>query len=132
MNKQQAYNAFWSGFGVLAFEENAVPDDATIDELVKSGAAPSKYPYITYQVLTGDLDDAFMPTASIWDNNTSWKRIDLLTNEISEYIARMTPIKLDTGRMFISGLTSQHMAMEDDITKKRNVLTVNVEFFTSY
>ena len=67
MNKQQAYNAFWSGFGVLAFEENAVPDEDTMNALVESGVAPSKYPYITYQVLTGDLDDAFMPTASIWE-----------------------------------------------------------------
>ena len=27
MNKQKAYNSFWRQFGVLAFEENSVPDD---------------------------------------------------------------------------------------------------------
>ena len=48
MNKQQAYNTFWGGFGVLAFEENSVPDDEIIAELIKAGVAAAKYPYITY------------------------------------------------------------------------------------
>ena len=39
MNKQQALNAFWSGFGVLAFEENSVPDDEAIQSLIDAGVA---------------------------------------------------------------------------------------------
>lgn len=134
MNKQQAYNAFWSDFGVLAFEENAVPDDETIQSLIKAGYAEAKYPYITYQVLTSDIDNALVPTASIWDRSTSWQRVDELANEIAYKIATMTPIKLDNGRMHITlgSPFTQHQGKEADSAIKRNVLTLNVEFLTSY
>ena len=78
MNKQQAYSAFWSGFGVLAFEENSVPTDDVINAMIKSGLATSKYPYITYQVLLDDLDHPVFPTASIYDRSSSWERADVL------------------------------------------------------
>ena len=134
MNKQQAYNAFWRGFGLLAFEENTVPDDETIQNLIKAGYAKSKYPYITYQVLTGDYEDILQPTASIWDKSNSWEKVDLLSNEIAERIANMTPIKIDNGRMFITTGTpfSQHMSEEGDSSIRRNVLTIGVQFLTSY
>lgn len=133
MNKQQAYNAFWRQFGVLAFEENSVPSDEAIQALITAGAASSKYPYITYQVMTGDLDSALTPTASIWDRSNSFEKVDLLANEIAETIARMTPIKVEEGRMHITAGSpfSQHMQDEDSAIK-RNVLTLNVEFLTSY
>lgn len=134
MNKQQAYNAFWSDFGVLAFEENSVPDDATIQRMIDAGLAKAKYPYITYQVLTDSLDYAVSPTASIWDKNTSWERSDLLSNAIAKKIAGMTPIKLDEGRMFIATGSpySQHMDEEGDTSIRRIVLNLQVEFFTNY
>lgn len=134
MNKQQAYNTFWKQFGVLAFEENSVPDDEAIQALITAGVASSKYPYITYQVLTGDLDSVLTPSASIYDRSNSFERIDLLANEIAESIAYMTPIKVDEGRMHITTGSpfSQHMLEDGDHSIKRNVLTLNVEFFTSY
>lgn len=134
MNKQQAYNAFWSDFGVLAFEENSVPDEATIQRMIDAGLAKAKYPYITYQVLTDSLDYAVSPTASIWDKNTSWERSDLLSNAIAKKIAGMTPIKLDEGRMFIATGSpySQHMDEEGDTSIRRIVLNLQVEFFTNY
>ena len=133
MNKQQAYNAFWKRFGVLAFEENAVPDDDTIQSMIDAGLAKAKYPYITYQVLTSDIDNVLVPTASIWDKSTSWERVDLLANTIASEIARMTPIKIDEGRMFrtTGSPFSQHQGQEDN-SIKRNVLTLGVEFLTSY
>ena len=134
MNKQQAYNAFWSRFGILAFEENTVPDDDTIEALIESGAAASKYPYITYQVITGDLDGPVFPTASIWDRSNSWERVDLLTNRISEAIQRMNTIKLDNGRMFITKGSpfAQHMIEDGDASIRRVVLNLGVEFLTEY
>ena len=132
MNKQQAYNQFWSGFGVLAFEENSVPDDATIDQLIKGGAAAAKFPYITYQVLVDDLDHPIYPTASIYDRNTSWERADTLANLISARIQEMGTLKLDNGRMFITKGTpySQHMAEENDKAVRRVVLNLGIEFLT--
>lgn len=133
MNKQQAYNTFWKGFGCLAFEENSVPDDTVIQELIKGGAAASKYPYITYQVLTDDLDHPVYPTASIYDRSTSWEKADTLANRISARIKQMGTIKLDEGRMFITTGSpfSQHMDEEGDRAIRRIVLNLGIEFFTS-
>lgn len=135
MNKQQAYNSFWSGFGVLAFEENSVPDDDVIAEMVKDGLAASKYPYITYQVLIDDIDGSIYPSASIFDKATSWERSDLLCNLISERIQNMGTIPLDNGgRMFITKGSpfAQHMFEDGDISIKRILLNLGVEFFTEY
>ena len=132
MNKQQAYNAFWGGFGALAIEENAVPDDEVINSLIAAGAAKAKFPMITYQVLTDDLGYPVYPTASIYDRSSSWERADTLANLISSRITAMNTIKLDNGRMFITkgAPFSQHTDEEGDIAIKRIILNIGVEFFT--
>ena len=134
MNKQQAYNAFWGGFGVLAFEENSVPDDNVIAELIKAGVAAAKYPYITYQVIIDDLGNAVYPSASIYDKSSSWERVDTLTNAISNRIQNMGTIRLDNGRMFITKGSpfAQHMGEGEAFDIKRVVLNLGVEFFTEY
>ena len=135
MNKQQAYNAFWNGFGVLAFEENAVPDETVIQALIASGAAKAKYPYITYQVIADDLGHPVYPTASIYDNSTSWERSDTLANTISNRIQNMDTIKLDSGRMFITKGTpfSQHSSSDEGAPNmKRILLNLAVEFLTEF
>ena len=132
MNKQQAYNAFWNGFGVLAFEENSIPDDTVIDELIKSGIAPAKYPYIAYEVIIDDLGNAVYPSASIYDKSSSWERIDTLANTISNRIQNMGTVKLDNGRMFITKGSpfAQHMGEGEAFDIKRIVLNLGVEFLT--
>ena len=132
MNKQQAYNAFWSSFGVLAFEENAVPDDEVINSLITAGVATSKFPMITYQVLTDDLGNSIFPTASIYDRSSSWERADTLSNLISARITAMNTIKLDNGRMFITkgAPFAQHDSAEEDVAIKRIILNIGVEFLT--
>ena len=132
MNKQQAYNQFWGGFGVLAFEENSVPDDKAIEEMIRGGAAAAKYPMITYQVITDDLGQPVYPTASIYDRSSSWERADTLANQISRRISDMNTIKLDNGRMFITKGRpySQHMDEEGDKAIRRIILNLQVEFFT--
>lgn len=134
MNKQQAYSEFWSGFRVLAFEENSMPDDKTIDALIKAGKVKAKYPYIAYQVLIDDLGHPVFPMASIYDRSTSWKRVDELANEISEEIQKMNTIKLDNGRMFITKGSpfAQHQLESEDMNIRRVILNLGVEFFTEY
>jgi len=131
MNKQQAYSEFWSRFGVLAFEENSVPTDDVIEEIIK-GTSLKKYPYIAYQVITDDIDHPVFPTASIYDRNTSWERADLLTNTISAYIQQMDTIKLDNGRMFITKGSpfAQHQLEDADTNIRRVILNLGIEFFT--
>lgn len=134
MNKEQAYNSFWSRFGVLAFEENSVPDDKTIQSLIDAGLAEAKYPYIAYQVITDDLGHPVYPMASIYDRSTSWKRITDLKNVISEHIKNMTTIKLDNGRMFITKGSpfAQQQLESEDMNIRRIILNLQVEFFTEY
>ena len=131
MDKEQAYNAFWSGFGVLAFEENAVPDDETIQRLIDAGLAESKYPYITYQVIVDDLDHPVFPTASIYDRSNSWERADILANTISRRIQNTNTIKLDNGRMFITKGSpfAQHQLENGDMDIRRVILNLGIEFF---
>lgn len=132
MNKQQAYNSFWNSFGVLAFEENSIPDDKVIDELIKAGKATSKYPYIAYQVIIDDLGQPVFPTASIYDKSTSWEKSDLLANLISNRLKSTEIIKLDDGRMFISKGRpfAQHWLESADSDIRRINLNLSIEFFT--
>ena len=134
MNKQQAYSAFWNGFGVLAFEENSMPSDDVINDMIAKGIASSKYPYITYQVLTDDLDHPVFPTASIYDRSSSWERADVLSNLISHRIQNTETIKLDNGRMFITKGSpfAQHMNESGDTDIRRIILNLGIEFFTEY
>ena len=133
MNKQQAYNSFWSGFGVLAFEENSAPAITDIKAIAKSASLPDDI-YITYQVLIDDLNHAVYPTASIYCRSSSWEKPDLLANTISERIQKMNTIRLDEGRMFITKGSpfAQHMAEEGDLSIRRIVLNLGIEFFTEY
>lgn len=132
MNKQQALNDFWHSFGVLAFEENAVPTDDVINALIASGAAAAKYPYITYQVITDDLGAPVFPSASIWDRSTSWERSDTLANAISARFQQQKTIKLDNGRLFIAKGSpfAQHMEEPGDRAVRRILINTSMEFFT--
>lgn len=132
MNKQQAINAFWRGFGVLAFEENSVPDDKAINALIESGAAASKFPYITYQVVTDDYNGVALATASVWDRNSSWETADMLSNTIARAIQNMNTVKLDDGRFYVvkGSPFTQHMSEDNDPAIRRVILNIGYHFFT--
>ena len=68
MTKAAAIYQFWSGFGLTAYEENTVPDDAT-------------FPYITYQLVTDSFDREIPLTASLWYRSESWTGINAKTEE---------------------------------------------------
>lgn len=132
MDKQQAYDKLWNSFGILAFEEHSVPDDDTIQELIKSGVATSKYPYITYQVILDDLDSPIYPMATLWDRNTSWSRIDSKLAEISEYLDPFQSLKLDEGYMYVTKNTpwAQRTNDPEDRAVIGYILNLGVEFLT--
>ena len=76
MNKEQALQSFWSGFGLTAYDENSVP----------SGENKPSYPYITYNVITGSFGSDLTLTASLWYKSSSWAAITEKANEISRAI----------------------------------------------
>ena len=51
MTAEQTLHSFWSSFGLTAYDENSVPDDAVL-------------PYITYSVSYDSFDNNVSLTAS--------------------------------------------------------------------
>lgn len=119
MDKWQAIDAFWNGFSLPAYDENTVPDNATM-------------PYITYNATVASFEQPTTLIGSVWYRNTSWKTASQKADEIAQYIGiSYKPIKLDDGYMVLSKGSpfAQRMADEDD-SVRRVYIMVDVEFFT--
>lgn len=123
MTKGQAIQKFWESFGLTAYDETSVPDDAP-------------FPYITYSVKTDSLDNVVMVNVSLWYRSYSWKEISEKTEEIAKAIAHMNPpsVKIDGGRLYITkGVPfAQRMGDSADDAIRRMLLNVNYEFLTEY
>ena len=75
MDKSQAIHDFWSGFGLNAYDQNTVPDDA-------------RMPYITYEVSTGALDNVLNSSGSLWYNSLSWEAMSQKAEEIARAVGK--------------------------------------------
>lgn len=121
MTKAAAIYQFWSGFGLTAYEENTVPEDAA-------------FPYITYQLVTDSFDRDVAATASLWYRGESWTVINAKTEEISAHIGLGGKIiKCDGGRIWIKRGQpfARNMGDESDDLIKRKYLNLTFEFMTA-
>ena len=121
MTKAAAIYQFWNIFGLTAYEENTVPDDAG-------------FPYITYQLVTDSFDREVPVTASLWYRSESWTAINSKTEEISANIGLGGKIiKCDGGRIWIKRGQpfAQNMGDESDDLIKRKYLNLTFEFLTA-
>ena len=121
MTKAAAIYQFWNSFGLTAYEENSVPDDATL-------------PYITYQLVTDSFDREIPLTASIWYRRESWTEINAKTEEISQKISRGGKIiSCDGGAIWLKRGQpfAQSMGDESDDLIKRKYLNITAEFMTA-
>lgn len=122
MDKAQVIQEFWSSFDLPAYDENTVDENA-------------EFPYITYSVSTGSIDDYIILTASLWYFSTSWKEITKKAEEIEQRLITMSPpaIKIDGGRAYFTKGTpfSQRMPEQSDDAVRRIYLQVNAEFLTN-
>ena len=121
MTKAAAIYQFWSSFGLTAYEENTVPDDAT-------------FPYITYQLVTDSFDREVQVTASLWYRSESWTAINAKTEEISQKISRGGKIiPFDCGAIWLKRGQpfAQNMGDENDDLIKRKYLNIIAEFMTA-
>lgn len=90
MDRTQALNYFWSSFGLTAYDEQTLPDDAQM-------------PYITYETAAGDLDGQIALTGSLWYRSTSWEGITEKMEQISASLGYGgTTIKYDSGLLWIT------------------------------
>ena len=121
MTKAAAIYQFWNSFGLTAYEENSVPDDAA-------------FPYITYQLVTDSFDSEIPLTASIWYRSESWTAINAKTEEISQKISRGGKIiPCDGGAIWLKRGQpfAQNMGDESDNLIKRKYLNITAEFMTA-
>ena len=121
MTKAAAIYQFWSGFGLTAYEENTVPEDAA-------------FPYVTYQLVTDSFDREVAATASLWYRGESWTAINAKTEEIAQHIGLGGKIiKCDGGRIWIKRGQpfAQNMGDESDDLIKRKYLNLTFEFLTA-
>ena len=121
MTKAAAIYQFWSSFGLTAYEENTVPDDAV-------------FPYITYQLVTDSFDREIPLTASIWYRSESWTAINAKTEEISQKISRGGKIiSCDGGAIWMKRGQpfAQSMGDESDDLIKRKYLNITAEYITA-
>lgn len=119
MDRWEAQYQFWNSFGVPAYEENSVPDKKNVT-----------YPYITYQASAGGFGSILSVTAAVWDENSSWQRVDEITDTIERALALMLPVKYDGGmyRVWADSTFAQNMGDPDNDKIRRKVLNVNFEF----
>lgn len=118
MNKVQTLHAFWSGFGLKAYDENSVPDNV-------------QFPYITYEVATDEFGRDVALSASLWYRSSSWSDITAKEQEISDFITRGgRMIAFQGGAMWIqkSSPWSQRLEEPEDEKIRRIVLNISVEF----
>lgn len=118
MNKMQALNAFWNGFGLKAYDENSVPDGIDL-------------PYLTYESSDDDFGSVLVQTANLWYRSSSWSEITAKEQEISDFITRGgRMIAYDGGALWIQKATpwAQRLEEPSDDMVRRIVLNVTVEF----
>lgn len=121
MTKAAAIYQFLNIFGLPAYEENTVPDDAS-------------FPYLTYQLVTDSFDHEVSVAASLWYRSESWTAINAKTEEVSSHIGLGGKIiKCDGGRIWIKRGQpfAQNMGDESDDLIKRKYLNLTFEFLTA-
>lgn len=124
MTKEAALHAFYSSFGLKAYEENAVP----------TGDDAPDFPYLTYSVSSDSLGTDVALTASLWYRGTSWVQANAKADEISRRIGRGGKIlSCDGGAIWLQRGTpfAQSMGDESDDQIKRKYINITAEFLTA-
>lgn len=119
MDKVRALHNFWNSFGIPAYDEATVPDDA-------------KLPYLTYTVVDGELGDNVIGNSSLWYRSTNWTGITEKAEQISRAITRGGKIiSYDDGALCLRKETpfSRRMPVPEDDMIRRILLQYSLEFF---
>lgn len=120
MTKEEAYHSFLSSFGVKAYDENTVPDDAQL-------------PRITYSVSVAEFGDPVSMSISVWDRSTKWTTVTEMADAIYDAIGLGGRIlSFDDGYIWVKRGQpfAQRMADEDD-SIRRIYINVEVEYLTA-
>lgn len=118
MTAEQAIHTFWSSFGLAAYDENSVPDTATL-------------PYITYALSYSVFGDEALMEGSLWYRSISWQAITDKCNEISRFIGDGgIMLETDNGNVWITrGSPFANRMGDTDKNIKRIIINVIAEYF---
>ena len=119
MDKYQALHSFWSGFCLVAYDENTVP-------------ATAEMPYITYQAVGDTFDGNVLLSASVWYHSMSWEAISQKVEEISGAIGLGGSMTSYTGgALWVKRSSPFAQRMSDpDKNIRRILLSVEVEYLS--
>lgn len=118
MNVVQALYSFWAGFGLDAYDEKSVPDEAQM-------------PYITYETITDDFGSPVASTANIFYRSTSWVDVSAKAMQIESAIGNGGKIvPFDGGAFWIvkGHPFSQRLKDSNDDSVRDIVINVGIEF----
>lgn len=87
-NTAKALYTFWNGFGIPAYIENCVPDDAAM-------------PYITYSLYEPTWNATASLTARVWYRSTSLTGISAKVDEIAHAVGGGAQLTLDDGGFLV-------------------------------
>lgn len=120
-DKWQALHNFWSGFGIPAYDQATVPDDAVM-------------PYITYTALVAPFENATLLTGDIWYNSTRWDEISQKADQIALALKghKLLPIRTKEYLMLTQGSPFAQRLYDTDDRVKRIHINVMGEFLTQY
>lgn len=122
MNKEAAFKQWASGFGIPAYAENAVPEDA-------------KEPYMTYYLPTAMFGDGEQAaTLSLWYRTTGEAKPNAKAREIGEALAHGgKQVVCDEGAMWLKRGTPFCQPMDSgDNAVKRRYINVSIEYITTF
>ena len=119
-NTAKALYQFFSSFGLDAYVEYNVPDDATL-------------PYITYQLIEPDWSDSGTIYARVWYRSTSYTAINAKVDQIRAAIGEGLSLPTPSGAVYLSKGSpfAQNMPMEGDDTLKVIYLNLNIMAHTT-
>ena len=119
MDKEQALQTFWSQFGVEAYDENSVPDDAEL-------------PYITYEVSTDNFDNQVYLSGSIWSRSKSWATVINISHNVEAAVGYGgQTIGYDNGLIWVKrGAPFSRRMGDPDDSIKRIIINIEVEYIS--
>lgn len=122
MDKWQGLQSFWESFGVPAYDENAVPDDAVM-------------PYITYHAEVASFESVVNTYASIWYHSTSWVEISRKVDEIAQALSPYALVRIGDKEYIYMGQGvpfAQRLKDPESESIKRVYMNVAMEFFARH
>lgn len=121
MTKTAALHDFFSSFGLMAYQEYSVPENA-------------EFPYLTYSVVTDSIENNVALTANLWYRSSSWTTCNAKAEEISKYIGNGgRVVAYDGGAVWLRRGTpfAQSMNDETDDLMRRKYINITAEFLSA-